>query len=119
MTLHFFNQDFQRVSYAIGCVRFLGKHDYYSIAKTLQDIFLKFGLNNKNHVVCVSDNGSNFVKSFRVFGLTSMFDHSDTESDDCGNLDEEDDVVFDDNMENVFKFSDEFDLPNHHRCALG
>lgn len=99
VTLHFFDRDFYRVSYAIGCVTFPGKHDYYSIGQTIQDLFLKFGLTSKNHILCVSDNGSNFVKSFRLFGLTSLFNVNEDEAEEDEIYDEEDDVVFDENME--------------------
>ena len=51
---------------AIACKRFRGRHTYSAVATELEEIFSRYGLNNKV-TECVTDNGSNFVKAFKEF----------------------------------------------------
>lgn len=54
---------------AIACKRFPGTHSHTAIADVLVEIHASFGLNNNNIIATVTDNGSNFVKAFKVFGI--------------------------------------------------
>jgi hypothetical protein len=51
---------------------FLGKHDYSSISKKLDEIIAAFDLHCKVNFI-VTDNGSNFVKAFKEFAAVSYF----------------------------------------------
>lgn len=99
VTLHFFNNSYERISYAIACVRFEGIHDYENIGRILENIFQKYGLNNKNNVICVTDNGSNFIKSFKEYGLEFFFEsdeNSESEEVEFQSIDdmfETDDII--------------------------
>lgn len=49
--------------------RFANCHTGERIADLLQDIFGEFELNSNKVVATVTDNGSNFVKAFKQFGI--------------------------------------------------
>lgn len=59
----------KRVSVALACQRFKGTHSYDRITDLIQKINTAFGLSAKKLVASVTDNGSNFVKAFRTFGV--------------------------------------------------
>lgn len=52
-----------------------------------------------------------------MFGLTSLFNNEEEDDCDSDDYDGEEDLVFDEDMEQVFQYSEEFDLPSHHKCA--
>lgn len=56
-------------SAAIACRRFPGSHSFERIAELLNDVHLSFGLDSKKIVATVTDNGSNFIKAFKEFGI--------------------------------------------------
>ncbi|XP_023314660.1 uncharacterized protein LOC106651121 [Trichogramma pretiosum] len=69
VTAHWINrQSFERRSAALACRRFRGTHSYDRISEILFDISNEYDLNNSKVVGTVTDNCSNFVKAFRVFG---------------------------------------------------
>lgn len=70
VTVHWIDShNLKRVSRALACQRFKGTHSYDKIYELLQDIYKKYGLTSTNVVACVTDNGSNFVKAFKSFGV--------------------------------------------------
>ncbi|BES88610.1 Hypothetical protein NTJ_01416 [Nesidiocoris tenuis] len=69
VTVHWFENNYERKSAAIACRRFKNAHTYIKIADLLSVIFAEFGLNTKKVVAVVTDNGSNFVAAFKKFGI--------------------------------------------------
>ncbi|TGZ54359.1 Uncharacterized protein DBV15_12464, partial [Temnothorax longispinosus] len=70
MTVHWIGkQTMERKSYAIACRRFSGTHSYDRVARLIEDIHTSFGINKNKIIATVTDNGSNFVKAFREFGV--------------------------------------------------
>ena len=62
-------EGFTRVSAVLGLKRFKGKHNFDRTAEALKSIFDTFELANEKIVAVVTDNGSNFVKAFKEFGI--------------------------------------------------
>lgn len=94
---------------AIACRRFRGRHTYDTIAAELEQIHSSFALCGKI-TATVTDNGSNFVKAFRMFQAE---DDNETEND-------EDEVSFTDLhavLRDDVESSERYVLPPHHRCA--
>ncbi|XP_077279176.1 uncharacterized protein LOC143906796 [Temnothorax americanus] len=77
----------QKKSAALACKRIEGTHTDEVIATELARINALYRLNNKKIVVTVTDNGSNFIKAFKIFGLTSDF-ILEIESLSANNVDE-------------------------------
>jgi hypothetical protein len=104
----------KRQKAAIACKRFRGRHTYNTVATELEDIFSRYGLNNKV-TACVTDNGSNFVKAFKEFQQAQP--ESDEEQEEGAS-----EVTFTD-LHNAFTTATDDDghsiceLPPHHRCA--
>ncbi|CAD6215394.1 GSCOCG00011182001-RA-CDS, partial [Cotesia congregata] len=110
-----------RKSDAVACKRFLGTHSFDAIAKKLFDIHSSFGLTSENIRATVTDNGSNFIKAFKEFGVDvsdkDLFDSSEVSCDD------NDEEIFDALDDISVRAEEEFDLtceialPQHLRCA--
>ena len=116
VTIHWIDAGtLKRQKAAIACKRFRGRHTYNAVATELEDIFSRYGLNNKV-TACVTDNGSNFVKAFKEFQQAQP--ESDEEQEE-----EASEVTFTD-LYNVLTIATDDDdghsiceLPPHHRCA--
>lgn len=68
MTCHVINEiTYQRESFVFGCKRMKGSHNYLNIAEVMTDItdIYKIDLLKVTHTI--TDNASNFSKSFRTF----------------------------------------------------
>lgn len=114
MTAHWIDGiSFKREKAALCCKRVRGRHTYDVIACEIDGVHSAFGLSHKV-TACVTDNGSNFSKAFRMFES-----HPDDGSDsDEPPDDEEEEVTFTDVAEALSTGSDEtFSLPPHLRCA--
>ncbi|XP_019697505.2 uncharacterized protein LOC105184246 [Harpegnathos saltator] len=61
----------ERKSAVIACKTIKGTHSAEAIAAKLARIYAFFGLSEEKIVATVTDNGSNFIKRFRMFGLSS------------------------------------------------
>lgn len=64
-------------------------HSYNKIAEKLEEIHMEYGLSKRKIIATVTDNGSNFVKAFKEFGIKEdiLFDVDNTEMDsELGNL---------------------------------
>lgn len=68
VTLHYIDHSFKRVSKLLSYARFKGVHSGLNIASELQAVVHEFELDNKV-VAIVTDNGSNFVRASKDFGL--------------------------------------------------
>lgn len=105
-----------RGSAAVACRRFSGVHSYDKIAEMLEGINQEMGLSYRKIVATVSDNGSNFVKCFKEFGIKiNLPDQENEEDDGHADADDEEDI-------GIVQFPDtpeepSFKLPNHIRCA--
>ncbi|KAG8181040.1 hypothetical protein JTE90_024786 [Oedothorax gibbosus] len=68
-TAHWITNDLSRVSVALACQRFRGVHSFDRLSDIIQEINGEFDLNTNKIVALVTDNGSNFVKAFKMFGV--------------------------------------------------
>lgn len=111
----------KRVSRALACQRFKGTHSYDKIYELLQEINSRYGLTSTNVVACVTDNGSNFVKAFKSFGVNSI--NVTDEQGSINSLDEGSDTDSTDNESPNLNYLSstirhlETRLPFHLRCA--
>lgn len=110
LTAHWIN-NFERCSAALVCKRFSGSHTFDRIAEILDETHSKFDLKRKKLVATVSDNGSNFVKSFKEFGL-QLRTNEDNEDEE-----NEDNLEFENIVENLDIMEASISLPKHVRCA--
>lgn len=116
VTLHWLRKDtLERKKAALACRRVRGRHTYDVIGQEIEDIHSAYGIGNKV-VATVTDNGTNFVKAFKVYQAVS----SDDEMEEDPNPDDE--VTFLP-MAELLSAEHESDaeaqivLPPHHRCA--
>uniref|UniRef100_A0A8C1KYA6 BED-type domain-containing protein n=1 Tax=Cyprinus carpio TaxID=7962 RepID=A0A8C1KYA6_CYPCA len=112
MTAHWINPvNFSREKAALACKRIKGRHKYDVIASEIEQVHSAFGLSFKI-TATVTDNGSNFLKAFRMYKPAE-----DTESDSEDELDD-DEVTFTDVGQALSSESDgQFTLPPHLSCA--
>uniref|UniRef100_A0A3Q3KEC4 BED-type domain-containing protein n=1 Tax=Monopterus albus TaxID=43700 RepID=A0A3Q3KEC4_MONAL len=132
VTAHWFNpQTMQRSCAALACKQLKGSHTFSALAGALNDIHTEFNVREKI-VRTTTDNGSNFLKAFRVYGQMdekndnpASVGEGDGEEDDGGQNDDYDEE--EESVEGV-EFVDagalldkddylEYQLPKHHRCA--
>ncbi|KAH0630541.1 hypothetical protein JD844_013671 [Phrynosoma platyrhinos] len=116
---------------ALAYKRLKGHLTYSVLAKALHDVHMQYRIHNK--VICTTtDNGSNFVKAFRVFRAKELGDPTETsskeeeeEEEEDGDNQEESDVTFlpisevldsGNKAEEETAGSKDFSLPPHQRC---
>jgi hypothetical protein len=122
VTIHWIDSDtLDRKSACLALRRFRGSHTYDAIASVLDDIQSEFGIRRKI-VRTTTDNGSNFVKAFSIFGdKTEQTNdlHSNDDDDEDGEETDEGAEVFDlsASFDNFGNHSFEYQLPRHQRCA--
>ncbi|XP_070072370.1 uncharacterized protein [Drosophila takahashii] len=104
-TCHWIDQKFVRQSVALACRRFFGSHAFNRVAETTQALNEEFFLTNDQIVCTITDNGSNFVKAFKDFGL-------EVGSEDSENIGDE----TTDDIPQYLEIST-FRLPKHYRCG--
>lgn len=69
VSAHFLDEKtLKRKSFVISCEDFPSPHTHEHIAERLQILYHKFSIKPSSVVASVTDNGSNFVCSFKVFG---------------------------------------------------
>lgn len=114
----------RRVSKALACRRFKGTHSYDKITELLQEIHSEYGLNSSKIVATVTDNGSNFVKAFKRFGVhhkciseEDSINNSDTDSSDCEMINQDTPLIDTDSDEELIVPNHEILLPSHLRCS--
>lgn len=128
VTAHWIDEHLERQSAALACRRLKGSHTYDKIAETLFDINSEFGLSCNQIISTVTDNGSNFIKAFKDFGIRN-FDIDEETVNEISTFAEKMDADFGDEPIEFLKinpsdFTDEVEssaikvtLPNHIRCA--
>lgn len=63
-------RNLERCSAVLECKRFHSPHTYDRIAEMLDEVNISFGISHEKIVSTVTDNGSNFVKAFKEFGVS-------------------------------------------------
>ncbi|XP_073709424.1 zinc finger BED domain-containing protein 4-like [Misgurnus anguillicaudatus] len=118
---------FERRSAALACRQLRGSHTFDALAAVLTDIHAEYEISLKV-VRTTTDNGSNFVKAFRVFGQQDENNNEELIAEgtieeeevgeDCDASDGEEEVEFMD-VEAILEEDDglQYQLPKHHRCA--
>ena len=104
ITAHWLDgETMKRECAALACRRLLGSHNYLLLGKEICKVHDQFNITEKV-VATTTDNGSNFVKAFSVFGPSD-----DENEENAGTV----------SMSDAFDAGliDEPDLPPHHRCA--
>uniref|UniRef100_A0A3Q4MDV2 HAT C-terminal dimerisation domain-containing protein n=1 Tax=Neolamprologus brichardi TaxID=32507 RepID=A0A3Q4MDV2_NEOBR len=106
MTAHWIDPStFVRGHAALACKRVRGRHTYDVIGNEIEQVHSAYGLNSKVTAI-VTDNGSNFIKAFRMFQKSD----SDEESE------EDEEVTFTDVEQTLSTESEgQFSLPPHLR----
>ncbi|XP_043270083.1 uncharacterized protein [Venturia canescens] len=119
------------MSAAIACRRFSGTHSYDRIAALLTEIHSTFDLDSEKVLAVVTDNGSNFIKAFKVFGVNmpdDFFYAGLTRGNAGGSTNEDENSASDLDYETIAEDTatyenipdddhQNFELPNHFRCA--
>ncbi|KYN09969.1 hypothetical protein ALC57_17907 [Trachymyrmex cornetzi] len=109
----------KRKSAALACKTIKGTHTGEVVATELSRIHALFGLNNEKIVATVTDNGSNFIKAFKIFGLSN--EDNDENINESNDLNHDDNYNIPDNYYSIDsnEISNEIDiiLPQHLRCA--
>lgn len=71
VSIHYIDdKTFERMSFLLTCQDFPSPHTHEHIAERLQMLYHEFSLKPSSIVASVTDNGSNFVCTFKVFGRT-------------------------------------------------
>lgn len=106
-----------RQSAALACKRMKGTHSFDKIAEFICEINDKYGLNPAKITKTVTDNGSNFIKAFKEYGinmdLSELSDSEDEDSDDeiIAETEEDSEINFHEDL------VEEIRLPEHISCA--
>lgn len=129
VTAHWIDpQTMKRCCAALACRQLKGSHTFAVLASALNDIHSEFNIREKI-TRTTTDNGSNFIKAFRVYGQTDENNNLAAESgkgDDDGGDDEDDDE--EQNSTESMEFVEagaildeddclEYQLPKNHRSA--
>ena len=111
---------------AIACARITGRHTYDIIASKIEHIHASYGLSGKV-VGTITDNGSNFVKAFSLYSVSSLSPSEFVEAFTVQERsDVEDDVYVLEDVHGLLQANDDstedltqvqYELPPHQRCA--
>ncbi|XDV25427.1 hypothetical protein PO909_029347, partial [Leuciscus waleckii] len=111
ITAHWLGPDsLDRHSVALACRQLKGSHTFDVLAAALNDIHAEYQIRDKI-VRKTTDNGSNFLKAFRIYGIKREGDEEEIQEDD--------EVVNFQEVASVLDVGDgfEYHLPKHQRCA--
>lgn len=90
MRCHLINEStYERESYILGCKRMIGRHDYLYIAEIMTNITDNYKIDYSKITHTVTDNASNFGKSFITFSEPII---SQSNVNTMDNFNEEDDI---------------------------
>ena len=117
MTVHWIDTDtLKRCKAAIACVRITGHHTYDIIVSRMEHIHASYGLNGKV-VATITDNGSNFVKAFSVYSISSSESSKAAVPEDEFVFEDLDGLLQVDNGSTEDLTQVQYELPPHERCA--
>ncbi|XP_030757697.1 uncharacterized protein LOC115883472 isoform X2 [Sitophilus oryzae] len=124
VTCHWIDQDLSRQSVALACRRFEGTHSFDKIGELLDEIHRGYNLDNTKILATVTDNGSNFVKCFKEFGIHILDSQHNVDGNDDQtqegeteeSLPEFESIIESTDSEKSFSQTRQF-LPEHLRCA--
>ncbi|KAL7741796.1 hypothetical protein ACLKA6_012024 [Drosophila palustris] len=105
-TCHGIDHKFERHSVALACTRMPGSLTADKIAEVMRNINNTFMLTGDKIVCTITDNGSNFVKAFKDFGVKVNYNVGEEDEDS----DSEDELL--QSVEPPI-----IRLPKHYRCA--
>ncbi|KAL4105084.1 hypothetical protein QTP88_020359 [Uroleucon formosanum] len=126
ITASWINDDLSRTTCLLAIKQIQGTHTFEVLAKAMVSVYVTFGIIDKIDFSTM-DNGSNFVKSFKVYG--NLFDDMDGNENMKNQyiLENNDDYetseveAIDVNMlVNGIEIEDKslpYSLPRHHRCS--
>lgn len=125
----------ERVSVTLACRRFHSPYTYIRIAEILNEVNHNFNIDTKKITATVTDNGSNFLKTFREYGVEEKSieiaadvgeefvsvprNDQDTPLNSSYNeciSDDNDDVLMISNNEDLDQLLPNY-LPNYRKCA--
>lgn len=69
VTVHWIDNNLNRRSAALACRRFRNSHTADNIAELLSQIHTEYNIDHTRICATVTDNGSNFVKAFKEYGV--------------------------------------------------
>lgn len=92
-TIHWFDENLNRKSACLAINRVKGHHTYDVLGRVIEETHVKFNIMSKLSMA-TTDNGSNFLKTFREFGSTSNAPTNDQLSDSETESEDENDVVY-------------------------
>ncbi|KAL4132413.1 hypothetical protein QTP88_009567 [Uroleucon formosanum] len=88
VTVHWIDEEsFGRKTAILACRRFRGAHTYDRIADILHNIYYKYNLDVNKVIATITDNGSNMVKAFKVFGVKLSYFGEMTHNHDTNEYD--------------------------------
>lgn len=122
VTAHWIDPDsLERCSVALACKRLKGSHTFDVLAGALNDIHTEYNI-CKKIVRTTTDNASNFIKAFRVYGCDEESSVGGGEEDvsDSENAEDLEEEIEGVEIQSVMDEEDggsEYQLPKHHRCA--
>lgn len=120
VTSHWIDENtLERRSAALACKRFVGTHDYKTIAEILNEIHQFYEIDCRKIAYGITDNGKNFVKAFREYKLDPYFEDDNIEFLECDQTSFFDlDSILNSKTKDDHDDENEFlVLPPHHRCC--
>ena len=125
VTCHWIDPEkFVRCSVILGFRRFKGQRNYLRIAEVLNAIHSEYGLDTTKVTYVITDNGSNFLKAFREYGIQNGESPDEDENDsDARTADDMRTADISVILDNVSQDDDDDDdieipyLPKHASCA--
>ncbi len=116
VTAHWIDEEtLERRSAALACQRLKGSHTFDVLAGALDDIHCQYRIRGKV-VRTTTDNGTNFIKAFSVFGEQSQTEEAESESDQDSSEEPKADYL--DTLCILEQDNGlEYQLPPHQRCA--
>lgn len=119
MTGHFIDDNLERQSVVLSCKRMKFSHTYQEIGKMLVSIHRNYNLHEGKVVGTVTDNASNFAKSFRIYTLPENVLSSELDflNDENQTISLQDFPQFHKLESAIEDQEDEITLPEHYRCC--
>lgn len=82
ISCHYIGKDLERRSVLLAVKHFKSPHTAERVAEIISEVHEEFELRGEKIIATVTDNGSNMVKAFRVFGVSLLEDIEEEEEGD-------------------------------------